>query len=205
MSLQRIQLEPNNFYHIYNHSVGGRDLFREPDNYEYFLSLYDKYISSIAETYAWVLMKNHFHLLVRVKKEAEIASVLHLTGFENLSGVKPLHQYFSNLFNAYTKAFNKYYQTNGTLFERPFKRRLIDNNEYLRQVILYIHNNPVHHGFCEHPREYPWSSYLTCLSIKPTKLKRDAVMGWFDSEANFRTMHNEKVEFEKIEEWLGSK
>ena len=38
------QLEYENFYHIYNHGVGGRDIFRKPDNYEYFLGLYDKHI-----------------------------------------------------------------------------------------------------------------------------------------------------------------
>ena len=199
-------LKYGNFYHIYSHSVGGRNLFRNSDNYEYFLMLYDKYISPIAETFAWVLMPNHFHLLIRLKEEDEIVGDLHLTGFQNLSGVKkikPLHQYFSNLFNAYTMAYNKYYQTRGTLFERPFKRKLIDNENYLKQVVLYIHNNPVHHGFCEHPIEYPWSSYMTCVSIKPTKLHREAVIGWFDDEANFTYMHNKQIEVEKIEEWLG--
>ena len=62
-------LEFGNYYHIYNHGVGGRDLFKKTDNYEYFLDLYEKYISPIAETYAWVLMHNHFHLLVRIKEE----------------------------------------------------------------------------------------------------------------------------------------
>ena len=191
-----------NYYHIYNHGVGRRDLFREPDNYEYFLSLYDKYIEPIAETYAWVLMKNHFHFLLRIKEETEISKSLHLTGFENLSGVKPLHQYFSNLFNAYTKALNNRFDTQGALFERPFKRKLINNNEYLKQVILYVHNNPVHHGFCSHPCEYPWSSYLTYVSVKPTKLHRDKVIGWFDNEANFKYIHDNKIEIEKIEKWL---
>ena len=187
--MQKLELLTyENYYHIYNHGVGGRDLFREPDNYEYFLSLYDKYIEPIAEMYAWVLMKNHFHLLLRIKGEAEIS--------------KPLHQYFSNLFNAYTKALNNRFGIQGALFERPFKRKLIDNNEYLKQVILYIHNNPVHHGFCSDPCEYPWSSYSTCVSIKPTKLHRDKVIGWFDNEANFKYMHDNKIETKKIEKWL---
>jgi hypothetical protein len=88
------------------------------------------------------------------------------------------------------------------MFERPFKRKLITNKLYLKQVILYIHNNPVHHGFCSHPIEYPWSSYLTCISMKPTRLKRDAVMGWFDNQANFKYWHHQKLEIEKIEDWL---
>jgi hypothetical protein len=136
-----------------------------------------------------------------VKKEDEITS-LDLTGFRNLSGLKPPHQHFSNLFNAYTKAFNKRYNRHGNLFERPFKRKLIDNEWYLKQVILYIHNNPVHHRFCDHPVEYPWSSYLTCISVKPTKLQRDRVIGWFDSQANFKYVHNQKVEIDQIENWL---
>jgi REP element-mobilizing transposase RayT len=193
------QLEYGQFYHIYNHAVGERDLFFDINNYEYFLELYDRHISSVAETYAWVLMKNHFHLLVRIKNVKEC---LNQTGFGNLSGLKPLHQYFSNLFNAYTKAYNKYHQTRGALFERPFKRKLIDNKEYLHQVVLYIHNNPVHHGFCEHPLEYPWSSYLTCTSIKPTKLKRDTVIEWFDDRSNFIDAHEQQIEKEEIERWL---
>lgn len=197
-----VPLTFGNFFHIYNHGVGNRNLFCKPDNYEYFLDLYDQYISPLADTYAWVLMPNHFHLLVRIKERMEMMNPLHLTGFENLSGVKPPHQYFSNLFNAYTKALNIRLGCHGTLFERPFKRKRIDSEAYLKQVILYIHNNPVHHGFCSHPIEYSWSSYLTCISIKPSKLKRDAVIGWFDDKANFKSRHNDKVDIEKIEEWL---
>jgi hypothetical protein len=114
---------------------------------------------------------------------------------------KPENQ-FSHLFNAYAQAINKRFGHTGSLFEHPFHRKLIDNERYLQRVVLYIHNNPVHHGFCSHPLEYPWSSYLTCISLKPTKLKREAVIGWFDNRSNFEYLHNEKVEIEKIEKWL---
>jgi len=60
----------------------------------------------------------------------------------------------------------------------------------------------VNHGFCRRPEEYPWSSYQTWVSIKPTKLARKAVIGMFDDKANFIYMHNEKVEVIKIEKWL---
>jgi putative transposase len=196
-------LETGCYYHVYNHTVGGRLLFREPENYEYFMSLYDKYISPVTDTYAWVLMPNHFHFLI---KTSTSSSSSNLTGIENLSGLdaatKPLHQHFSNFFNAYTKAFNKRYNFRGALFERPFKRKRIDELDYLKNVLLYIHNNPVHHGFCSHAVEYPWSSYLTCISLKPTKLKRQAIIGWFDGEANLKTLHNGKVEVDKLENWI---
>ncbi len=82
--MQRIEpLIPGNFYHIYNRGIDSCNLFTEPDNYEYFLSLYDKYISPVANTYAWVLMPNHFHFLVRLKEEAEVATAIHPPGFES--------------------------------------------------------------------------------------------------------------------------
>jgi hypothetical protein len=89
------------------------------------------------------------------------------------------------------------------LFERPFKRILIDDDEYLKNVILYIHNNPVHHGFCEHPLEYPWSSYLSCISDKPTKLKREAVSGLFGGTNELKKLHDRKFEKETVEKWFG--
>jgi len=120
-------LEFGKYYHIYNRGINSCDLFTEEDNYSYFLSLYDKYINPIADTFAWVLMPNHFHLLIRIKEANEID----LTGIQNLSGLKLPHQYFSNLFNAYTKAINKRNKRHGSLFERPFKRKLIDDEDYL--------------------------------------------------------------------------
>jgi REP element-mobilizing transposase RayT len=198
MANPKIPLEPGYFYHIYNRGIDSCNIFRENDNYEHFLALYDKYISPVADTFAWVQMKNHFHILVRILP-------LHPEGFENLQGVKyekRINQQFSNLFNAYTKAFNKRYKRTGSLFEHTFRRKLISNETYVKRIILYIHNNPVHHGFCSHPMEYPWSSYLSCVSVKSTKLKRDAVMGWFDNEANFKYWHNQKIEVEQIENWL---
>ena len=190
-------LEFGQYYHIYNRGINGCDLFRCEENFEYFLSLYEKYIDPIADTFAWVLMPNHFHLLIRLKDEVD------LTGFQNLSGLKPPHQYFSNLFNAYTKALNKQNNRHGSLFERPFKRRLIVDETYFKNVVLYIHRNPVHHRFCEHPIEYGWSSYLTCLSSKPTKIRRDLVLEWFCDRQNFEYCHKQSIPVDEIEEWLG--
>jgi putative transposase len=196
------QLEYGQFYHIYNHAVGGLNLFRDANNYEYFLELYDKYISPVADTYAWCLMPNHFHLLVRIKEESEFIPdrVLNPVRDKKNNNIPSLQ--FSKLFNSYAQAYNKYHETRGALFERPFKRKLIDNEDYLRQGILYIHNNPVHHGFCSHPLEYPWTSYLSCISAKSTKLKRDEVIGWFDNQTNFKAVHKQEIGREEIERWL---
>lgn len=175
-------LQFDKFYHIYNRGINSENLFKETTNYEYFLSLYREHIDIIADTYSFCLMKNHFHLLVKIKSEEEL---------ENFSK-RHISQSFSNLYNAYTKAFNKKYHRHGALFERPFKRKLIKNENYLLNLIQYIHNNPVHHGFCENPIEYPWSSYLSCLSQKPTRLKREKVIELFEDIENFKYLHSMK-------------
>jgi len=100
------------------------------------------------------------------------------------------------------KYLNKLTHRHGSLFERSFKRKRLDSKKYLKQLILYIHNNPVHHGFCDHALGYPWSSYLSIISLKPTLLKRDEIIGWFDNEANFRSMHENDIDVKSIDEWL---
>ena len=221
-----IPIEHGHFYHIYNHGVGGRNLFFETVSYKHFLELYDKYIDPVAETYAWCLMPNHFHLLVRIKEDNKVKTLYELNQIgkniktstvdeapiddnidsNNKSEWKTKKPTFSkqlgHLCNSHAHYINKKYNQRGNLFERPFKRKLIGSEAYLKQMVLYIHNNPVHHGFCSHPIEYPWSSYLTCISDKPTKLHRKEVIDWFNDAANFEYMHKFKVETDKIEQWL---
>ena len=58
-------LIPGQYFHVFNRGINGEDIFLEPQNYAYFLDLYQKYISPIAETYAYCLLVNHFHFLIR--------------------------------------------------------------------------------------------------------------------------------------------
>jgi REP element-mobilizing transposase RayT len=235
-------LKPGRYYHIYNCGINGEDLFRMKEDYQRFLNLYEKYILPVCETYAWVLMKNHFHLMVKVKEniiykysikdvsfdkerfnevkwETVDLSLLSadrpstLPGLKveitcqrakHLTALKPQpHLHFSHLFNAYAKYYNRKYKRHGNFFERPFKRKKIDNKKYFKTMVLYIHQNPVHHGFCSHPVEYGWSSYLTCISIKPTELYRKEVIGWFDNVGNFKISHDHIIHFKEFEEYLG--
>jgi len=64
------------------------------------------------------------------------------------------------------------------------------------QLVHYIHFNPQKHGFVADFREWPYSSYHTLLSSKPTRLKRDQVLDWFGGSAKFvelqQTLADEK-------------
>lgn len=116
---------------------------------------------------------------------------------------KPIpHQQFKHLFNTYAKWYNKKYNRAGSLFTKNFKRKLIDNEKYMKDLIVYIHNNPVHHEFVEQTSDYKWSSYHTIISIKETKLFRDEVLEYFEDRDNFNFVHKNKHEFGSIEDYL---
>ena len=199
-------LEYGKYYHIYNRGVNGAKLFYTATNYEHFLRLYERYLNPVIDTFAWCLLCNHFHLLIRVKEEQQIniSDLPNPAGTLNSGGVEgkrlqPTYRYFSHLFNAYSQAINKQQARTGALFERPFHRKLVDSEQYFQQLILYIHNNPVRHGFCSHPVEYAWSSYQTCISDKSTNLKREEVIGWFGDKHNFVVLHNNAIDNNAID------
>ena len=199
-------LEYGKYYHIYNRGNNYENLFVEKQDYEHFLKLLEVYIHSVADIYVWCLMKNHFHIAVRVKDETEI-------GYLNANNVKaedpeikwktylkpkpdkifnkkpnPTQQ-FKHLFKAYSRWFNIRHQRRGSLFEKNYERKEISNDTYFSRLILYIHNNPVHHGFVDDFIEYPWTSYETIISEKPTKLKKHEVIYYFDDLENFKYLH----------------
>lgn len=126
-------------------------------------------------------MPTHFHFLVRMKKWEEPTSEENKT--------KSLHQSFSNLFNAYAKAFNKRYRRHGSLFERPFRRKLVKDQKYLMQLVVYIHNNPVQLGMVDHPAKYEWSSYRLFFENKMLTPIQQQVIDWFGGLENFEYMH----------------
>ena len=196
-------LEYDRYYHIYNRGNNGENLFIEPSNYEHFLHLYSEYITPVAETFAWVLMKNHFHFLVRILSLKEIDFIKPKEDKVNIvyPGKKKYNptQQFGNLFNAYAKSFNNKYDRTGSLFESPFRRLQVNDERYFKRLVFYIHNNPVHHGFCKAMSDYPWSSYLSIISINSTKTQSNKVIGWFNSKTKFIEFHQKKQNINGIE------
>lgn len=67
-------MQPGLTYHIYTHANGSENLFRNDENFRYFLKRYKEFIPGVADTLAYCLMPNHLHLLVRVKDEKELAA-----------------------------------------------------------------------------------------------------------------------------------
>jgi putative transposase len=151
-------LQPGCLYHIYNHAVGTEKLFRSDDNYYYFLRRYEYFISPIAETYAHCLMSNHIHFLVEVKRQIAIPENTRYSDSQFVS------RRFANLFSSYSQAFNKQQKRMGNLFISKFKRSKVDRDEYLTNVIKYIHLNPVKHGAVKNVWQWKFSSYNVLCS-----------------------------------------
>lgn len=158
-------LEPGGIYHIYNHAVGNDKLFVSEANYSYFLRRY------------------HIHFLVEFKNEIDICA------HSKCSTSQFISKQFSNLFGSYAQAFNKQQTRRGNLFISNFKRRKIESDEYLRNIIRYIHMNPVNHSCVKRPSQWRFSSFNTLCSDCATFLARDKVVGWFGGLKQFLEVH----------------
>ncbi len=178
------------YYHIYNRGTNRENIFREERNYEYFLKLYIKHIEPVAETFAYCLLRNHFHVLVRVKSEEEILETLKVS---KTFRVWSPSQKFAAFFNAYAKAINHAYGRTGSLFQHPFGRVPVTNDRQFWNVIAYIHQNPRKHKFVDDFREWKWSSYGSLLSEQPTRLQRAAVLEWFGGPQRYVELHTQWV------------
>ena len=199
MADTKTPLKPDGFYHIFNHATGDELLFRTDNNYLFFLKKYYEYISPIVETFCYCLMPNHFHFLIKIKEEKEIekffkskAKTKTLRGFGTLVGLDIpvlISQQFGHFFNSYAQSYNKEYFRKGSLFLNRFKRKSITDQKYLLKLVHYIHYNPVKDRYCENIEQWKYSSYNALISEKPTKLKREEVISWFEDRDNFIFYH----------------
>ncbi|MDR2684885.1 MAG: hypothetical protein LBB53_05855 [Prevotellaceae bacterium] len=96
--MAQITFEHGKFYHVYNRGNDDNDIFIEERNYALFLEFMKKYLLQVSDIYAYCMMKNHFHLLLKIKEPQKIAD-------EKLR-VKP-HLAFAYMFNVYAKKYNK--------------------------------------------------------------------------------------------------
>ena len=249
MNIRNEILEPNAYYHIYNRGINSGQIFISEENYLFFLSKFDKYLSPVCDVLAYCLMPNHFHFLIRVKSEVDLDTFVKVPNFdkgaqenlgyvpsetffkvpnfdkgaqENLGNVaaetfvkvlnfdkgvnenaKGLHatdaivsKQIGKFISSYSQAYNKVNNRHGALLESPFKRKRIDSEEYLKNLILYIHQNP--NDFKKNFESYKFSSYQAILSTAKTNVLRQEVLDVFDGLENFIYCHlsTQKLDFE---------
>lgn len=174
--------ESGQYYHIYNRGNNKENIFIEEKNYGYFLEKMKKYLLPIADVYAYCLLKNHFHIVLRIKDNEDLPEKFK----------KKIHLPFSNLFNSYAKSINTSYGRIGSLFQEHLQRNRIENEEYLKQLIVYVHLNPIKHKFTKSFETYLHSSYRSFVSDKETSIDRSFILELFGGIENFKFYHDER-------------
>ncbi len=223
MGCPRDFLEPDKFYHIYNHANGYDKLFREEKNYYFFMQKIENYIVPCFDIHSYCLIPNHFHFAVKVKSEKELSIYFEekintkffklsqkQSGYNNIGRILPmenadhgklklaiieqlLSEQFSHCFNSYVQSYNKIYNRMGSLLKESFQRNYVDSERYLKTLICYIHNNPVNHGIVKSTDMWKHSSYNTMFTDTPTFIKRKEVIDLFGTLENLAASHKERI------------
>jgi len=161
-STYTLPIEKGNIYHIFNHAVGKERPFSNQDQCLHLLQKIELKLPPVCDIYAYVLIPDHFHLMVRI------------TGDE-----KAFSRAFAELMISHSKWYNVKYKRMGGLFMKPFKRRIILMEDDITWVPWYIHRNPLHHQLKVDWRDYKWSSYCFYANSTPSFLKKDFLISHF--------------------------
>jgi len=173
---------PGAFYHVTARGNERKPIFRSEKDRATFLAVLARTVARHRLVlHAYVLMNNHYHLLVETP-EANLARAL-----RDLNGV-------------YTAIFNRTHRRVGHLFQGRYKAILVEKDSYLLELSRYIHLNPVRALGGTRLSRYPWSSYLDYIGRRasPAWLTRADVLGYWGSrragaEAQYRRFVEEGV------------
>jgi REP element-mobilizing transposase RayT len=192
------RFENDGIYHVYNRTVDRKPMFTSNENYTYFIRQFDKYLSDYVKIYAYNLLGNHFHFMIKVNNLTDLTTFGKLSNLttEKLPNQQKTtydivsHQ-FRKFFQSYAMAFNKEKNRIGTLFQTPFKRVRVEDENYLRELVCYINTNAHKHNLVKDFRDWRWSSYHNTISNKETKLLKEELISYFDDIDNFISCHLE--------------
>ena len=135
-------------YHVTSRGNRRQAIYQDDDDRRQFLAFHDR----VVQRYGWVLhayclMTNHFHLLVETPEP-------------NLSAG------MQRLKSEYATYFNDRFALVGHLFQQRFGSSLIEGDEYYTEALRYIAFNPVKAGLCQHPTDWPWSSFFGAKELR---------------------------------------
>lgn len=201
------QLEHNCFYHLYNRSISDSKLFKGHSDYLALLKKFKEYCTPYFHVYAYCLIPNHFHFIIKVKSQKLIKEIVQQETFDTaqkyLNKEITINDYLSNqlkrLFSSYALSFNNKHNRKGPLFQNKVKRIFIENDDRLRYLIGYVHHNPIHHHLAENYISWKYSSYKALVSTKSSNLAKERVHLLYQSLNGFQEFHN-RFKLEKKED-----
>lgn len=194
---QKDYFDYGDVYHIYNKVVTGQKLFESECDYQYFLEKYMIYLSPYFDTFAYCLIPNHFHFLVKVKekemidvsKEDTNAAKKYLDGEESVNFF--LENQLSRMFSGIALRHNRAIGREGALFKEGTKRVLLKTENRMVYQLCYIHHNPINHHLTKRYDAWRYSSYNAYLSRKPSRLQREDMLEILDGIDGFLEIHRE--------------
>jgi REP element-mobilizing transposase RayT len=152
MGRQPRLLAPGLIYHIVARGNRRQDIFLDQRDYRAYLARLAHYrVRHDASVYAYCLMPNHVHILIR-------------------TGRVPLSRLMQGIQQSYTQYFNRRHVMVGHLFQGRYKAAVCADEVYLGTLVHYIHANPVRAGLAANPQLYRYSSHAAYLRGRPTAL-----------------------------------
>lgn len=160
---------PGATYHVILRGNNKQDIFTcDRERYRFYSLIREGVERFGHQVLAYCLMSNHLHLAIQV---ADV----------------PLADIVQNFSFRYTRYFNFRHERIGHLFHGRYKAIIIDTEAYFRELIRYIHLNPVRARLVTDPAEYPWSGHCGYLGLQDVPwLARDeglAHFGWSEKRA----------------------
>ncbi|MBQ7862463.1 MAG: transposase, partial [Clostridia bacterium] len=141
MPRQARKKSSSGIYHVMLRGINKQQIFEDEEDCEKFLwTLKETKAVSEYKLFAYCLMGNHIHLLIKEEKE-------------------PLEQIFKRIGGKFVYWYNIKYQRVGHLFQDRFKSEPVEDDAYLFTVLRYIHQNPTKAKLCENVEDYKFSSY----------------------------------------------
>lgn len=160
----------SSLYHVMNRGVGKQIVFEDDADRAFFLSKMDRLlVEHRATLIAWCLMDNHFHLFLEIPHE-ELSAFMH------------------RLQTTYAGYFNRVHDHTGALFGSRFRSEAVETDEYLMQLVRYIHENPVK-GHITRSLDYKWSSFRE-YKDKPRRVDTSLALGVFGGWRQMIAFHN---------------
>jgi putative transposase len=145
-------LTEGGIYHVYNRGNNREPIFLRTENYSYFVTNIDRFLTPVCDLLAWCLMPNHFHLLIHANEKS--VPIIKDGSFER----QQFSQGIKQLLSSYTKAINKQEGRTGSLFQQKTKA-LLTEGEHAHTAFHYIHQNPIKSGLVEKMEDWPHSSF----------------------------------------------
>jgi REP element-mobilizing transposase RayT len=153
-------------HHVTSRGNERRPIFRDDVDRAMFLTFLGQAVKRFNWSLAaWVLMTNHFHLVLQTH-EANLSRGLHW------------------LNATYAGWFNRRHERCGHLFQGRFKSFLIERESYLRRVLRYVVLNPVRAKMVKHPADYEWSSFRSTAGL-------DLAKEWLDVATVLEMFHED--------------